>query len=82
MCTYSLYRKLFTWDELKDVWKDMWTMQKKIPIIEAHSFVFVYVCVFLQKVCPLEKKPRSLDPKDEGVYITQYVAAMEQNVTI
>jgi WASH complex subunit 7 len=53
MCTYSLYRKLFLWDELKDVWKDLWTMQKKIPIIEAHSFVFIYVCVFMQKVCPL-----------------------------
>lgn len=53
MCTYSLYRKLFPSDELKDVWKDLWTMQKKIPIIEAHSFVFIYVCVFMQKVCPL-----------------------------
>jgi len=60
----------------------MWTMQKKIPIIEAHSFVFVYVCVFMLKVCPLEKRPRSLDPKDERVYISQYVASMEQNLTI
>lgn len=64
MCLYTLYRKLFNYEELKDFWKDLWSMQKKIPIIEAHSFVFVYVCVFLLKVCPLEKRPSRLDPKD------------------
>jgi WASH complex subunit 7 len=47
MCTYTLFRKLFNFDELKDYWKQLWTMQKKVPIIEAHSFVFVYVCMFL-----------------------------------
>ena len=60
MCTYSLFRKLFPNEELKSLWKEMWTIQKKMPIIEAHSFVFVYVCVFLQRVCPLDRKPSSL----------------------
>jgi WASH complex subunit 7 len=60
MCTYSLYRKLYNFEELKDFWRDLWSMQKKIPIIEAHSFVFVYVSLFLTKVCPLEKRPRSM----------------------
>jgi len=64
MCIYTLFRKLFISEELKDVWKDLWSMQKKIPIIEAHSFVFVYICVFLLRVCPLEKRPSRLDPKD------------------
>jgi hypothetical protein len=39
-------------------------MQKKMPIIEAHSFVFIYICIFLLKVCPLDRKPSSLEPKD------------------
>lgn len=82
MCTYSLYRKLYNFEELKDFWRDLWSMQKKIPIIEAHSFVFVYVSVFLMKVCPLEKKPRSLEPKDERQFLVQYLGAMEQNMTI
>ena len=38
--------------------------------------------VFLQKVCPLDKRPRSLDPKDERAFMSQYVASMEQNLTI
>lgn len=37
-------------------------MQKKIPIIEAHSFVCVYICVFMQEVVPLQKKSKSMDP--------------------
>ena len=57
-------------------------MQKKFPIIEAHSFVFVYICVFLLRVCPLEKRPSRLDPKDEKAFIAQYVTGMEQNLSI
>ncbi len=33
MCTYTLFRKLFNFDELKDYWKQLWTMRKKVPII-------------------------------------------------
>lgn len=64
MCTYALFRKLYPDEEFKAVWKDLWLMQKKIPVLEAHSFVFVYVCIFLSKVCPLDKRPTSLDPKN------------------
>jgi hypothetical protein len=58
----------------------MWAMQKKIPIIEAHSFVFVYICIFLMRVCPLDRKPSSLDPKDERQFISQYVVALGSNL--
>ena len=80
MCTYSLFRKLYPSEDLKAVWKDMWAMQKKIPIIEAHSFVFVYICIFLMRVCPLDRKPGSLDPKDERQFISQYVVALGTNL--
>ena len=77
MCTYSLFRRLFPGEELKNFWRDLWFMQKKIPIIEAHSFVFVYICVFLQRVCPLDRgKPSSIDPKDERNFIAQYVTSL------
>jgi hypothetical protein len=33
MCTYTLFRKLFPGEELKDFWRELWTMQKKMPII-------------------------------------------------
>ena len=77
MCTYTLFRKLFPGEELKNFWKDLWFMQKRQPIIEAHSFVFVYVCVFMKNVCPLERgKPSSIDPKDERNFIAQYVSSL------
>jgi hypothetical protein len=76
LCTYTLFRKLFSFDELKHFWKQLWTMQRKAPIVEAHSFVFVYICIFMTEVYPLDKKPSSLDPKDERVFISQYVGAL------
>ena len=82
MCTYSLFRKLFPSEELKNFWKDLWFMQKKIPVLQAHSFVFVYVCFFLNRVCPLDRKPGSLDPKDERLFIQQYVTAMDINLDL
>jgi hypothetical protein len=34
------------------------------------------------RICPLDKKPSSLDPKDEKTFITQYVSALDQNISI
>jgi WASH complex subunit 7 len=82
MCTYSLFRKLYPEEEFKGFWKELWFMQKKIPVLEAHSFVFVYVCIFLSKVCPLDKRPGSLDPKNEKQFILQYVEALEPVISI
>lgn len=59
---YTLFRKLYPEEEVKDFWRDLWAMQKRIPIIEAHSFVCVYVYTFLLNVCPLSKRPKT-DPK-------------------
>ena len=63
LCTYTLFRKLFSFDELKDFWKQLWTMQRKVPIVEAHSFVFVYICVFMTEVYPLDKKTQLTRPQ-------------------
>lgn len=62
MCNYALYRKLFPEEEGRDMWRKIWAVQKKIPIIEAHSFVCVYICVFMQDVAPLQKKSKTMDP--------------------
>lgn len=44
------------------MWRKLWAIQKKIPIIEAHSFVCVYICIFMQEVAPLQKKSKTMDP--------------------
>ena len=74
MCTYALYRKLFPGEEAREIWRKLWAMQKKIPIVEAHNFVCVYVCVFMQQVAPLSKKSRSMDPA-----VTSYLFRTNQS---
>ena len=73
MCVYSLYRKLYQAEEGKETWKAIWSMQKKIPIVQAHSFVCVYISNFMQTVCPLAKK-KGLDPK-----VLHYLLRMKIN---
>ena len=63
MCLYALFRKMFPDEEHRDFWKKLWTMQKKLPIIQAHSFVTVYVSSFMMEVTPLKKKAKTMDPK-------------------
>lgn len=74
MCNYALYRRLFPEEEGRDMWRKLWTMQKKIPIIEAHSFVCVYICVFMQDVAPLQKKSKSMDPPVLYFVISEWVS--------
>ena len=33
MCVYSLFRKLYPSEDLRDLWKDLWSIQKKVPIL-------------------------------------------------
>lgn len=37
MCVYALYRKLYPSEEQRDLWKQFWGMQKKVPFLEGHS---------------------------------------------
>jgi len=59
------------------MWRKLWAVQKKIPIIEAHSFVCVYICVFMQDVAPLQKKSKTMDPANETVFLKSYMVKLE-----
>lgn len=64
MCIFALYKKLYPSEDFKDFWKRLWSFQKKIPLVEAHSYVCIYISDFMKSLCPLSKMPSSLDPKD------------------
>lgn len=36
LCVYALMRKLFS-EEDRSLWKNMWALQKKLPMVEGHS---------------------------------------------
>lgn len=62
LINYSLYRKLFL-DDDSSLYKKIWALQKKCPIIILYNNLCVQPGHFLAKKCPL-KKPPTCDPKD------------------
>lgn len=36
-CVYALVRKLYPNDEDRSLWKNLWSLQKRIPMVEGHS---------------------------------------------
>ncbi len=62
LCLYTLYTNMFQ-DEAKDIWKKAWSIQTKLPLLQVHYYVCVYICEFMTQICPLKKIPRSIDPK-------------------
>lgn len=37
LCVYALMRKLYPGDEDRSLWKNLWALQKKLPMVEGHS---------------------------------------------
>jgi WASH complex subunit 7 len=67
---YSLLRKLFdTKDQERDTYKKIWSLQRICPIIIIYNNLKCCPGNFLEKVCPLKKPSKSLDPKDIGSYL-------------
>lgn len=50
---YALFRKIYPSEEERKTYKQMWTLQKKVPVIEGHVHVLIYVFKYLTDVCPL-----------------------------
>ncbi|CAD8128339.1 unnamed protein product [Paramecium sonneborni] len=72
-CVYALVRQLYPNDENRDLWKNLWSLQKKIPMVDGHSQVLCYLSKFLMEVTPLTKKSQSMDPKDPIANFKNYL---------
>lgn len=62
LINYSLYRKLFT-DEDPKIYKKMWELQKKCPMIILYNNLTCVPGNFLNIKCPLIK-PTKCDPPE------------------
>lgn len=63
LCVYAFYRVINNSEEDKNIYKALWSMQKKIPYIVGHNHVLCYTYKFLYEICPLTKKT-TLEPKE------------------
>lgn len=80
LCIFSLFKKLYPSEDLKDYWKKVWSFQKKIPIVEGHSFVCVYISTFIRDCCPISKIPSGIDPKDESAFLASYITKLDEKI--
>ncbi|KRW98285.1 hypothetical protein PPERSA_01723 [Pseudocohnilembus persalinus] len=70
--TYAFYRTLYPNDEDKKLYKQLWQIQRKCPVVITFNHVVCYIYKFLTDVCPISKKC-TLDPKDPEGFIGQYL---------
>lgn len=80
LCIFALFKKLYPSEDLKDFWKKAWSFQKKIPIVEGHSFVCIYISTFMRTLCPISKFPSSADPKDEVAFLDGYIKKLDEKI--
>ena len=73
MCLFAFCCKMFK-IEIKEVWKGLWTIQKKCYAVNLHQFVLVNVSDFLKKYCQVKKPHSNLDPKNSELWVEQDVA--------
>lgn len=79
LCVFCFYVKFFK-QENKDVWKNLWTLQKKELMIYIHRFIMIRVCDFLMKYCAPKKIYSSLDPKDINAFTVDLLKRQQESL--
>ena len=69
LINYSVYRKLFG-NEDEKLYKKIWALQQKAPILILYNNLFVQPGTFLTTVCTLTKKCKT-EPSDIKVFLQQ-----------
>ena len=78
LCCYALYRKLFPDHEDRDLWKNIWHIQKRCPVLIVGSHIILNVAEFMEKIVPLSRKSRGRDPKDPEDFLNKYIDERDQ----
>ena len=79
LCVFAFYIKFFKQDN-KEVWRNIWSLQKKVLMINTHKFSMIRICDFLMKYCPPKKMYSSLEPKDINSYTTECIKKSQETL--
>lgn len=79
LCVFCFYTKFFKLEN-KDVWKNLWTLQKKELMVYIHRFTMIRVCDFMMKYCTPKKIYSSLDPKDINAYTVDLLKRNQESL--
>jgi WASH complex subunit 7 len=77
VCVFAFYTKFFN-QENKDVWRAIWSLQKKTLMIHIHRFLMIRVCDFLMKYCPPKKMYSSLEPKEINPWTLEFLRKSQE----
>ena len=47
---YALFRKIYPSEEERKTYKLFWALQKKIPVVEGHCHILIYLFKYLNEV--------------------------------
>ena len=68
---YSIHRRIYQHED-RDLWKSIWSLQKKSPILKGFQSVLCYVSKFMMELVPLSRKSLTMEPKDPMAFIVDY----------
>ena len=72
-CLYGLYRRLFPQNEDRNLWKQFWTIQKKVPIIIVGSHLVFSIPDYMQNIVQLSRKAMTKDPRDHVTFTEDFI---------
>lgn len=81
LCVFSFYMKFFK-QESKDVWRNLWSLQKKELMIYIHRFIMIRVCDILMRYCRPKKIYSSLEPKDINALTVDVLKRNQDNLMV
>lgn len=79
LCVFAFYVKFFQKEE-KEVWRNIWSLQKKVLMVNTYKFTMIRICDFLMKYCPPKKEYSSLDPKDINVFTKDFIRKSQESL--
>ena len=79
ICLYFLYRKLFPKDFDKKLYRSVWSLMKKAPVVCVTGQVVIYPSELIMKTAPAPKSV-TVDPKDPKQYIAFYMQKSDENL--
>lgn len=48
LCVYAFFRRLYPSEDLRDLWRDAWSILRKVPILEGYGSTSVEIWSFLE----------------------------------
>ena len=81
VCVYAFYRRLYPSDFDEELYKYIWALQRKVPLVVISGLTAFYPYGFMETHCPARGSV-SRDPKDLKVYLNSYLMKRDEAMPV